>query len=380
MILTTQHNEYKLPVVYGLLWLQYALFGPVNFRFICLFADFLLLPVAFCLWKLFLPGSRDLQTKLILFFPVACLWFQLNAVESIWGLTGYQSMFVLLFVLGGIHLLLRKTQAAYLGALLCLVGAICSNGNGFLLVAVGGILLLRQRRLAALGGWLAVTAACVAGYAYHYQIERYPPTAHQPLLLRVLHGLLYFVTFLGNAASVRPLCPLLGAGLCVFWVWMERRGYFRRNEATLYCLLFIVLTAVMVMFGRSDGGLWTSIDSRYRFYSDLLLIFSWGAFVEEFLPDRGMALLENRRFRLAAALALIFAIGMDAQGFRYLWHRGRVSLAGMHRFEHPTPADPYPTPIPPEPVQSPAIVGFDIHARQVLIEAMRLGTYEPPPL
>jgi hypothetical protein len=47
-----------------------------------------------------------------------------------------------------------------------------------------------------------------------------------------------------------------------------------------YCLLFILLTAMGVSALRAELGLMQSISSRYRIYSDLLLIFAWFALVK----------------------------------------------------------------------------------------------------
>lgn len=382
LMLTSQHNEYKLLYVNVLFWGLHALFGKINFVVMSVLGNLQAIPVALSLWLVFRPKRDDLHTKLLLFLPSAYLWFLLNYAETVnWGVDAFQTMPVVALAFFCVYLLLRPTRTALVWAIVCMIGSIASSANGFLLAPIGAWILFRQRRFSALWLWLVVTALSIGGYFYRYEVIHYPPPPHHSLPGKILIRVEYFLAFLGNALGERFIpCALLGIALCIFWFWMWRRGYLHRRPALTYCLLFIALTTAMVSAGRADLGLMTSMSSRYRLYGDIMLIFTWQAVAEEFIDQRGAAVLRNPLFRWASALAILFAIGSDIYGYRYLHDRKLFQQRGMYAFEHPSPANPQPNSVLPLPYQGERLDKWDIHARQVLLDSMRLRTYEPPPL
>lgn len=380
--LTARHNEYKLFFADGLVWLQTALLGHVAFKILCAIGNGFVLLLAILLWKMFLPGYKDLTAKLILFLPVSWLIFQLQYVELMnWTMPSLQHLPSLVFSLGTIYFLMRMTPRTYYGAMACLALAIASSANGFIVVPIGAVILVRRSQHARMASWLIVSAGCVAAYAYHYNLAS--SQRQNSIFATLIHVRpLYLFTLMGNAAAppfygrvllVSELyCPLLALVLCAFYIAMVQRGYFRRNAMVGYCVLFLLLTVVGITGLRSDLGIAEGLSSRYGMYSLLLLIFAWFAIVEEFLVPASGA-VRTKGVAGVIAAAILFSAGMDILGWRYLTDRDRDLIRGMTAFEHSSAG-----PVLPMTGQSASMDEFDKRARIILQESIRLGIYQPP--
>jgi hypothetical protein len=265
--------------------------------------------------------------------------------------------------------------------------AVASDGNGLILVPVGLLMLVPGRHYARLAGWLAVSAGCLAAYAYRYNIMSSQVDARHSVF-QSFHPLssLYGLAFLGSAGSIPfpPGCFLLGSLLCIFFACMARRGYVRRNPRVSCCVLFVLLTAIGVAGLRSEFGVAQSLSSRYTIYSALFLIFAWFALVEEFLPRRRGSLLNNNIFLGAATAAVLFFLFMSTIGSLQLERRNRELVLAMAAFEHPASAQPAVGPallLPAREAGAEAYnqrVAFNLGARAILIQSMKLGVYRPP--
>ena len=385
--LATQHNEYKLFFEHGIVWLEFAIFGHIDLRFLCALGNGFILLLAVLLWKMFLPDYKDFASRLAFFLPVSWLLFQLQYVETLnWAMTSLQGLPVLFFSLGAIYLLVRETRWAFCGALTFLVLAIASSGNGFLVVPVGILVLALGRSYARLVTWLFVSAGCVAAYSYHYNMFSSQSPTH-PSILSAFMGLrpLFVIAFIGNAAAFPLnhgylglgviLCPLLGIVLCIFFFYLVRIGYHRKNPLISYCVLFLLLTAVGVAGLRSDFGFAQSLRSRYGIYSALLLIFAWFAIVEEFLQHKSVSIRYNGILLAAIISTVLFSLTMDAAGWRYGVGRNRDLVHGMTVYEHPVTPESTAGPILPLPNKA---TRWGLPARAILTQSIKLGIYRPP--
>src|SRR5258708_1694930 len=244
-----QHNEYKIFVGHGLVWLQLALIGHVNFAVLSALGNISVLFLGIVLWKMFLPDV-DLERRLALFLPVSLILFQYQYVETLnWPLPGVQNLPVVTCAIGSIYLLGRKTRGAFAGALGLMMLGIASSGNGFLIALVGMLMLLIGRMYTRLAAWSLTVALCAWAYAYHYNKMATQSTKHQSTLTALMHPqFTYLLGFLGSAGRfpVQAGAIFLGFALCVFFGWMIWRGYLRRYPVVGYCLLFILLTAIGV--------------------------------------------------------------------------------------------------------------------------------------
>jgi hypothetical protein len=374
-----QHLEYKVFFLEAVTWLQVSLIGHVNLHALSWIGNSFVLALAVVLWKMFLPREKDLTVRLALFIPASWLLFQLQYWQTLdWATASLQNLPVLVFSLGTIYLLLRPAGWSFCGAVVCLVLAISSSGNGLLLIPIGLAILLRRRIFVRAIVWLVVSAGCLAAYFCNYQPiggGGYSILAI-PLHLRPV----YILSFIGGAVG-HPFAAgalLLGFILCAFFGWLAWRGYFRGNALAGYCIIFLLLTAVGVAGIRSSSMGSAAMTSRYTIYSALLLIFAWLAIVEAFLQKQSGPLWRNCIFLCAVTATVLFSIAMDVHGLHNLTTRRRLVEQGVALYEKPQPGAP---------VSGPYYIGdeqsrrapFSLHARDVLIESEELGTYRLPP-
>jgi len=152
------------------------------------------------------------------------------------------------------------------------------------------------------------------------------------------------------------------------------RGYLQKDPVVGCCLLFVLLTGIGVSGLRAEFGLAQSVSSRYRIYSDLLLIFAWFALVKMNQMAEVPLLRRNRLFVIIVAMSASFCIVMDGIGVRNLRRRDQELEHGMAIFER---SGGLQSPIYSSDGHVQGYVGFDEHAREVLIESEKVGTYEP---
>ena len=383
-LLGTQFNEYKLVFAEVLTWLQYDLLGRIDFKVMGAISNGFVLLLALLLWKMFLPTHKDQGSRLALFIPVSWLLFQLQYYDILnLGGAGLQHIPSTVFAFGAIYFLFMKTRKAFCGALACYVLAIASSANGFLLLPIALLALIPTRRYARIVAWLIASAACIAVYTNHYSVMSSKSSPDHSIISSLLRLRPAFVIgFIGSAASIpfQSASFVLGISLCVFFIWMARRGYVRRNPAVSCCVLFLLLTAIGVAGIRSDLGLMGSTPSRYTMFSALFLIFAWFMIAEDFLQYSRVSLLNNRGYLGGTAVAVLFCLSMDAVGTVVINYQNSQLIQGMTTFEHPNPLDPTEGPDMPSWKGHPELEAFNPKARAILFESMRLGVYQPPKL
>lgn len=381
--LASQHNEYKLFFGRGLGWIQLRLCGHVDFKMLCVISNGFVALLALLLWKMFLPTHKNLTTRLAFFIPVSWLLFQLEYWETLnWAFPGLQNIPVLFFSLGAIYLLLREKKWAFSTALAFLVLAVAASGNGFLVIPIGILILGRDHKYARVSIWLAVSAGCIAAYAYRYNSSHVVEGHHSFLLASLWMKPAYVVAFVGSGGGLpfQAGSFFLGFLLCSFFVWMVFRGYIRKNPLVSYCVLFLLLTAIGVAGIRSDLGVMQSLQSRYTIYCALFLIFAWFAIVEEFLQFKGGSLLNNAIFLSAVVSAVLFSLFMDEVGLLMIHARSRATVQAMAAFEHSSASGFTVGPMPPSssPERNAKWDALNLGARDILLESIRLGIYRPP--
>ena len=384
--LASQHNEYKLFLTHGIVWLAYSLGGHIDFRILFAIGNGFVLLLAILLWKMFLPNCRDTATRVAYFIPVTCLLFQLQYWETLnWAMTGIQNLGVLVFSLGAIYLLVRGQRGGFYCALASLVLAVSSSGNGLIVIPLGVLILALERRYLRIASWVIVSAGCIGAYAYRYSTVASAHTdAHRSVFLTILRmNPAYAIAFIGSAGSVpfKMGSFVLGVLLCIFCVWMVRRGYLRKNPLVSYCVLFLLLTAIGVAGIRSDFGIEQATTSRYTIYSTLLLIFAWFAIVEELLQHRPASLLHNDAYLFATMVAVLFCLWGDFGGWMQIRLRNRYVVQAMAAFENPASQDSLEGPSPAilYGPKSSASEAFNQRARAILTQSIKVGVYRPPP-
>jgi hypothetical protein len=284
-LIFSQHNEHRIGydrlVVLG----QFLLTGEINFVGMMVVGNLSLLGLLWVFYRVFARTGRSLWA----FVPVPYLLFSLVLHENtFWGMAALQNFTVVFFVVLTLYHLARSTRHSLLWGCLGAVAAVYTSGNGFLLLPVGmGMLVVRRRWRDALL-FSAVSAVCVGLYFTGYlpppgNPDRIPLTEAGPYG----RGLLLFLGAVGDGltTSAWQRVPVLAAGVLLLagaiWIAARLLGQLGRptkeasTEPDLFLgglVAFVLLTAVVVVYGRLSFGEHVLLTSRYKIYSVLLAI------------------------------------------------------------------------------------------------------------
>lgn len=378
-VLSFQHNEYKLIFEHTIIALQYGFIGHLNLGALVLFGNLFLLPIGILYFPQFLP-ELPLDRRLLLFLPVSLLVYQLTYAESLdWTMSSLQNVAVVPFSLAALYLLThQRGRSSFVGA--CLFGllACLSSVNGFLVAVVGGIVLLARRQLAALAVWSLIFAAGVAAYLY-----RYTPLPHpRPSPMSVL---LFVPSFVGSTFETMHGKPIHFAALVIGTLLLAIafhaacNRYYRVRPFVMAIVGWVVLTAVMVAFGRAAMGLSQSLSSRYKIYCALMLAFAYQYGAESCLRRQLLSEPAQRKlFAIVLAGCTCFSVAADVAGSKFLQKRRVLEYQGIAWYlRAPAIHSPdFPSPDPPSAVFDTTSEGM--FARAQLTRSLSEGDYRLP--
>ena len=381
LLLASQSNEYKLYILHIAVWLQASVTHHVDFRVLIGLGDVFVLLLGLLLWKQLLPGCSDLRRKLIYFVPISCLLFELRYQEATdWATAALQHMPCLFFSFAAIYLVRSQSRGKFCLGLVCVALAIFSSGNGFLVVPVGLVSLILDRKFTRAIGWMGVFAACAAIYFQHY--TRTNLQAKQGVAFSLFHvHPVYFLLFLGSIVA-RPYLAagvLLGLALCVLVAYFAFTGSLRQPTSTAYCMLYLMLTALVVAAMRGDVDAMQISTSRYTIYSALVLIFSWMLALERQGSDISAQGPTVWLTNTVVAASVLFAASTYVTGYRAIQKTNQALIKGMTWYEHPTASDEVLGPVVPLSTDDDEQRVFHIRAGHELTRSIELGLYAPPP-
>jgi hypothetical protein len=328
-VATAQTNDYKLGFLHFIVALQLELTGYLNFGVLVTVGNCLLLVIAYLLWRVYRSDGSDLNQQLLEFIPVSLLFFSLVYWESLnWAMAGIQNLSVIMFSLLAIYFLnFRGTKSPPFGALLLACGsailAAFSSANGFLLAAVGLLLLLRRNALVGAGVWCAGFVLPLAAYRYHYV----PFSVSVNIMHKGSYGgkIAYFFGFLGCAIQQRWVAGVLGLLILAVLLLAMHFGFERTHPAPFYFSLWILLTAALVACLRQG------IASRYSIYS-LLLLISCYWFLVQYLPTRSAAFSRKRIRTVSIVLAGVLCLTSDIVAYGHLKQRRDMVISGLENY------------------------------------------------
>jgi hypothetical protein len=145
---------------------------------------------------------------------------------------------------------------------------------------------------------------------------------------------------LGSIATVRNVIPavVLGFAFVVLFGFATRDKLFNRNAPVYYAMLFFLVTAIMVSGIRSQFGLFSSLGSRYRINSALMVILAYFYLLDK-LPK-----LERPGATIGLCIGVpalaAFTFISDAGGYKLLLIRRAKLEAAMYRWEYHLPRPP----------------------------------------
>jgi hypothetical protein len=374
LFFTLQHGEYRLIFDHLAALVDYQLTGHLSFAVLSWVGNVFVMLLGVLLFTFFLPGEPRLERRLLLFLPISFLLFQLQYQQTLnWAMGSLQNFPVLFFAFAAIALLHRKRL---IPAVLCMFASIAASANGLLLIPLGLIILIVQRRkLPGVSGWLAASALAVFTYFYRYQAisHVHPHSLVTNLFVRMPAFLLCFV----GSAAARPVpATIVGMLILTAFAYAFLRRFRSESPIPADCALFLLFSALLTMYGRSDLGVLGSLSSRYTLYSALLLIFVWFAAVQRVKRP----LQSSRLYVAALASTILFATAADITGYHALRDRQDNLRLGMYLYQHPTSAGNPPGPVIPEPGLEPFFDALNRSATGILGRSAQLGTYVPPKL
>jgi hypothetical protein len=278
-----QHNEHRITLTRIFAWLDYKLFGELNFVHLMYCGSVALLLI----WWFFTRFFTPLKGNYSFTVPIALCWFSLAFYENtFWGMAAVQNFWVVAWALLAFWLLARQDKH-WVWALAVMVVGFYTSGNGALIMPIGlGILLLQKRFKPALL-WLVACIMCA--YLYFYDYSR-PPVefiVKNDFGLAV-KGFFYLCgSFYESLPFGRqPFQAVLWGGVLVFFVnalllLYILRSYWKRHfalDAHDYFYLggvsFALATIVLVTYARAGIGAEALTVSRYKLYSVILICFN----------------------------------------------------------------------------------------------------------
>jgi len=291
-----QHNEHRIALDRVFTWLDFSLFGKLNYRHLMMIGNLLLLGVI-PLWYVLLKNNKKPLFALV---PIPFIWLTLAFWENMyWGMAAVQNFGVITLALWTIYLAVNPKPVYF--ALAILMGAltISTSAIGILILPICTVLLFLsgdRKRSVILG---IVSIIGVFAYFWTYKQPGTNPES-KASLFQLAKG---YMAFLGSFAESIPVkdhfgaCVVMGIVLFLVAVSIASTILFRISTkkysvkferiTDLFCLgalMFILATGLIVVYGRAGFGLEGLITSRFKIYSVLLLMV---AYLYVVIPIRG---------------------------------------------------------------------------------------------
>ncbi|HEY4083310.1 MAG TPA: hypothetical protein VGM81_21695 [Burkholderiaceae bacterium] len=387
-IVNFQHNEYKLAFENAIFAAQYELFGKINFSALSMLGNSFVLVLFALLASTFRISIKSNGIRTLALLPVGLLLFQLQYASTLnFAMAGLQNIPVLVFVLLSIMLLSENSPLRFAGSCVAMLLAIASSGGGFLLLPVGATMLAERRRWKHLGAWIIFSVAIASVYFSNYNFHSSQSNPDGSVTQSAAHfSITYMLAFMGaSVARYQGYFPSICVGvalscLLAFAIW---KGYSKENPTVLYFAIFLILTAAGVSAIRSGFGIEQSLASRYRVYSNLLLILSYIFLAETYLPRIRTRNAAGAVTAIVVACSLAFFVLSNMAGFRFLKGRQQAVAYEMAAWQTSVPNTPGRPTTPAAMNLDPAVsrqlaTGLYRPDTATLMESMRLGFYHPP--
>jgi len=291
-----QHNEHRIALTRFFAWLDYAMFGKLNYRHLMIAGNLLLLCVI-PLWYVLLKNNKKPLFALV---PIPFIWLTLAFEENMyWGMASIQNFGVVTLALWTIYLCVH--QKPFMFGLSIIAGGltVATSGNGLLILPICAVLLFLSGDRKRLTIWLLASLVAIFGYFWTYTKPETNPDS-KASLFQLAKG---YMAFLGSFAESIPVKDHFGAcvfmGIILFLVAISiastilfritKKKYTVKFERVtdLFCLgaiMLILATGLIVVYGRAGFGLEGLITSRFKIYSVLLLMV---AYLYVVIPIRG---------------------------------------------------------------------------------------------
>jgi hypothetical protein len=278
--LWAQHNEHRPVTTKLIFWAQRALTATPNYTLLAFIGNLSLLPIFAILAARAWKGAGPLAGAAILF--IATMTFSYTSADSmLWAMTAMSNYSVITFALLAFWMLAKGGTGWTLGALAAALLSGLSQGNGFLVLLLGCIFLLFNRRWFFAGLWAAAFAGFMALYFASYT-PVFNTTNPVESLGRPAEVVLFAAVFSGSALGYPTgidalripmiiVCAILGIAL---WAFILRRfvaAKFRSTDPLLWFATFLVASGFLAALSRLDTGAIQAMTPRYHVNSCLII-------------------------------------------------------------------------------------------------------------
>ena len=319
--LTKQHNEHRITLTRIFAWADYAVFGSLNYRHLMFIGNLLLLGII-PLWYIILNKNKKPLFALV---PVPFLLLTLAMWENMyWGMASIQNFGVVTLALWTIYLCVNPSNYLFGLSIPLALLAVYTSPNALFVLPIGAFLIALTGDRKRLALYAAASIATIFFFFKSYIRTQSNPES-KASFFQIVKG---YMAFLGSFAESFPVldnfrvCFLIGCVLFLVAVSIASTTLFRiiRNKYSvkfekitdLFCLgaiLFILATALVVVYSRAGFGIEGLITSKYKIYSVLLLIV---AYLYVVIPIRGS--FQSSYITAIVFLAVVFNI------FSYHYH------------------------------------------------------------
>ncbi|TMG87535.1 MAG: hypothetical protein E6H78_00955 [Betaproteobacteria bacterium] len=263
------------------------LLGSIDFRILVYVGSALLLLAGGLLISAVDRDARPLFTGI----AAAFLLSPDNYEASLWTTGALEHFGLVGYAFASLYCLSRPGVGWQIGAGVLALAAAGTSASGLMLVPAGGLLLGLMRRWRGALVWTLCGAALFAVYFIGYEA---PP--YQGSLGTYLRDPLVPARFLFMAVGGFGIYPSValgfGVALSTYWVWMTASGRIRSLPPIVVAwVAFLLLSFAAIAWGRASFGDRGALVSRYRVYSELLVLLSLAALFWQLPRAYGMRLL-----------------------------------------------------------------------------------------
>jgi hypothetical protein len=390
-IVNFQHNEYKLILVNLIFASQYMLFGHLDFVVLSMIGSASVIIIYMLLLNIFKITTNNLWIRYLSLLPVSLLLFQLQYASTInFSMASIQNISVLAFSLATVSFLAHNSKSRFAMACFSLLLAISASGNGFLLVPVGLLLLIERKRWMHIIIWITLSVLIMIVYFNQYSISHSSAGTEGGHLIKLLSqfNLIYVLAFIGaSIAKYQNHFPsvLLGVFILCTWGFAFSSKYSMKNPSVFYFFIFLILTAFAVSTIRSGLGIEQSLSSRYRIYSNLILILTYIFLMETYFTKFSNIKVQLSLISVLIVFSLIFFIVSNSAGYQFLQGRKLAIAQEMTNWKSEVFQEKIKQDDQLEIHFDPAVtrqleLGIYKPVTPVLLESIRLGVYQPPTL
>jgi hypothetical protein len=291
---TENDHRIFLPRLIG--YLNYIIFGYLDFKSYILIAALNLILVTGFIYKLF----RQIKLPLYYFLPIPLLIFQPQYHEvSIWALTGLQHI-TLLFILCICILLLKKPSPlnVIISIILATLAAF-THGNGILVFATGAFLFLIERHYKVLIPWVISMLVAFGLYLLDYTpgsgVKSTINWANLPasFMAKVGANLSVWssISIGGSIIWGTLICILIVPTLLIiiYKSFSKRKTKPSINNELFAVFCFILLTTLLITIFRASSVI--VLENRFKVYAALSSVFFYLFLINNFTNIRKITLL-----------------------------------------------------------------------------------------